>query len=90
MLLEAEYFHKPMISTELGTGTSVVNQDEVTGYVVPKANSDALARRMNDLFCNEELRIEMGEAAYLRYKNNYTEEIQGSKYLDIYDSLLTR
>ncbi len=89
VLLEAEYFHKPMISTELGTGTSLVNQDGVTGYVVPKADSQALAERMNDLFYDEELRLKMGEAAYLRYRNNYTEEIQGPKYLDIYKSLLT-
>lgn len=88
VLLEAEFFHKPMISTELGTGTSVVNQDGITGYVVPKADSVALAKRMNELFCDEELRIKMGEAAYQRYKNNYTEEIQGPKYLEIYQSLL--
>jgi rhamnosyl/mannosyltransferase len=90
VLLEAEYFHKPMISTELGTGTSVVNQDGVTGFVVPKADSDALAKRMNDLFGNENLRAQMGEAAYKRYQENYTEAIQGPKYLEIYQSLLAK
>lgn len=90
VLLEAEYFHKSMISTELGTGTSVVNQDGVTGFVVPKADSDALAKRMNDLFSNENLRAQMGEAAYKRYQENYTEAIQGPKYLEIYQSILNK
>lgn len=88
VLLEAEYFHKPMISTELRTGTSVVNQDGVTGYVVPKANAQALAERMNELFENKEKRLEMGENAYSRYLNNYTEEIQGPKYIKLYEELL--
>jgi len=90
VLLEAEYFHKPMISTELGTGTSVVNQDGVTGYVVPKADAHALAERMNELFEIKEKRIEMGENAYSRYLNNYTEEIQGPKYIKLYEELLSK
>ena len=33
----------PSVCTELGTGTSYVNQDGVTGLVVPPRDPDALA-----------------------------------------------
>lgn len=37
-LLEAAMFGKPMISTEIGTGTSYVNVDGETGLVVPASD----------------------------------------------------
>jgi len=88
VLLEASYFRKPMISTELGTGTSVVNRDGVTGFVVPKADAGALADKINTLFADEDLRHTMGENAYDRYLNNYTEKIQAPRYIELYDELL--
>src|SRR5690606_23534758 len=45
-LLEAAMFGKPMISCEIGTGTSYINYMNNTGYVVPPADSLALANAM--------------------------------------------
>ncbi|PZU88554.1 MAG: glycosyl transferase family 1 [Shinella sp.] len=55
-LVEAAMFGKPMISCEIGTGTSFVNQDDETGIVVPPQDPAALAAAMNrllldDVFC---------------------------------------
>lgn len=88
VLLEASYFHRPMITTELGTGTSYVNLDKVTGFVVNPNDSDAIAEKVNLLLSNESIRLTMGENAYLRYLENFTEEVQGNRYLEIYSELL--
>ncbi|MGF9562915.1 glycosyltransferase family 4 protein [Neorhizobium sp. BT27B] len=45
-LVEAAMFGKPMITCEIGTGTSFVNKDGQTGIVVPPQNARALARAM--------------------------------------------
>lgn len=88
VLLEASYYHKAMISTELGTGTSYVNKDKETGFVIPPNDVHALAEKMNVLFTDKQLCSQMGEAAYQRYRTHFTEEIQGEKYIDIYKNLI--
>lgn len=90
VLLEASYYHKSMISTELGTGTSIANKHEYTGFVVPNRDSDALKDRMNQLFSDKELRDKMGANAFEYYSSHFTEEIQGEKYINIYNSLLSK
>lgn len=90
VLLEASYYHKPMISTNLGTGTSIANKHEYTGFVVPNKDSDALAARMNQLFGDEELKKVMGENAFEHYSTHFTEEIQGPKYIELYERLSNR
>ena len=53
----------PCVCTELGTGTSYVNQDGVTGRVVPARDPDALAAAINDLLADPARRAEMSTAA---------------------------
>jgi Glycosyltransferase len=88
VLLEASYFHKALISTELGTGTSFVNIDNLTGFVVPPQDAIALQDKMNYLFENKDISVKMGENAYKRYRDNFTENIQGKKYIELYKRLL--
>src|SRR5690606_15618876 len=45
-LVEASMFGKPMISCEIGTGTSYVNLNGQTGIVVPPQNPEALSAAM--------------------------------------------
>jgi glycosyltransferase involved in cell wall biosynthesis len=56
----------PVVCTELGTGTSYVNQDGVTGLVVPPLDADALRNAINRLIADRALRVSMGEAARVR------------------------
>ncbi len=88
ILLEASYFCKPMVTTELGTGTSFVNLNNETGFVVEPGNVDELAEKCNILFEDNNLAQKFGTNAYNRLKNNFTEDIQSHKYLEIYKSLL--
>ncbi len=87
ILLEASYFCKPMITTELGSGTSFVNLNNKTGFVVEPSNSNFLTEKCNILFNNNNLVEEYGRNAYIRYKENFTELIQGIKYVDIYNNI---
>lgn len=78
VLLEAQACGKPVISTELGTGTSYANLDGVTGMVVPPAESRALAEAMNRLLDNPSLRQEMG----LRGQERVEREFELSGMID--------
>jgi len=88
VLLESCYYSKPMVTTELGTGTSYVNIDKQTGFVVSPNSSSELSKAMDKLFQNKELCNTMGNTAYERYKENFSADIQGDKYIKIYDDLL--
>jgi glycosyltransferase involved in cell wall biosynthesis len=59
-LLEAQAAGLPLISCELGSGTSFANQHGETGFVVPPSDPHALARAINVLIANPELRQRMG------------------------------
>lgn len=89
-LLEAAMFGKPMISCEIGTGTSYVNIDGVTGYVVPPAAPAALARAMEDLWFHSDLAASMGERAKQRFDQLFSAKDMVSEYSRIYHLLLER
>jgi len=63
VLLEAMACGKPLISTELGTGTSFVNQHQETGLVVPPCDAGALSEAINYLLTNPEIMERLGKAA---------------------------
>jgi rhamnosyl/mannosyltransferase len=87
ILIEASYFGKPMVTTELGTGTSYVNLDNHTGFVIEPKNVIQLADKCNQLFSDNKLVEHFGKNAYERFLKNFTEEIQGPRYIEIYDEI---
>ena len=52
-LIEALYHGKPIISCDISTGTSFVNENFLTGYVVPPSDPKALAKAMLDMESDE-------------------------------------
>lgn len=66
VLIEAMASGLPVISTELGTGTSYINQNGMTGCVVPPNDSQALAGAVNKLLGDPHRRHAMGQAARQR------------------------
>jgi glycosyltransferase involved in cell wall biosynthesis len=66
VLVEACAAALPCISTELGTGTSYVNRDGVTGMVVEPRNPMALAEACNSLLANPDVRRVLGAQARAR------------------------
>ena len=87
VLLEAMAAGKPVVSTELGTGTSWVNRDGETGLVVPPRDPEALARAIRTLLEDEALRLRMGERARAHAQSFSVGEMT-RKVLDYYQELL--
>jgi rhamnosyl/mannosyltransferase len=70
--LEAMAAGKPVVCTELGTGTSFVNVNGETGFVVPARDSHALASALQKLIDDPALRARMGAAGRARVRAEFT------------------
>jgi rhamnosyl/mannosyltransferase len=86
--IEAMASGTPSICTELGTGTSYVNQDGVTGLVVPPRDPAALAGAIRQLMDDDALRRHMGEAAFARAQLEFSHTTMIDRSLEIYERLL--
>jgi rhamnosyl/mannosyltransferase len=84
VLVEASMFSKPMISCEIGTGTSFVNAHEQTGLVVPPASPAALEQAMRTLLSEHGLAAGMGVAARQRYESMFSGPALGRAYLELF------
>lgn len=88
VLVEAAMFGKPMISCEIGTGTSFVNADGETGIVVPPEQPRSLAEAMQRLQDDEALTQRYGLAARQRYERLFSGEALGRVYAALYREVL--
>ncbi len=86
--LEAMACRLPLICTELGTGTSYVNQQGVTGLVVPPNDPVALAGAIQQLVDAPALRATLGAAAYARVRQEFTREVMLDRTLAFYAEAL--
>lgn len=87
-LLEASMYGKPMISCEIGTGTTYVNIHEYTGLAVPPNAPLALREAMRRLWDNSELTQELGNNARARFQELFTAERMCATTTQIYRELL--
>ncbi len=74
----------PVISTELGTGTSFVNQDGITGFIVPPRDSGAIHDRLKRLLSDRALAANMGRAATERIRASFTLDTMLYNYTRLY------
>ena len=88
VLVEAMASGRPVISTEVGTGTSYVNVHGHTGLVVPPGDPEALAQAVRQLANNPQLRRRMGAAARERAQQGFTAEFMTQRVLALYTSLM--
>ncbi len=82
--VEAMAAATPVVSTELGTGTSIVNRDGETGLVVPAGDAEALAAAIRRLLTDPGLRTKMAEAARRRSREEYGVERMLDRFEDVY------
>src|SRR5919108_273124 len=84
-LLEAMACGTPVVSTELGTGTSWVNVNAETGVVVPPGDPSAISGAVGDLLADQGKAAAMGEAGARRVAAHFTKremlESLGALYL---------
>jgi len=83
-LLEGAMFGKPMISSEIGTGTTYINISGETGLVVPPGDPVALRQAMRHLWEHPEAKDAMGLAAEQRYWHHFTAQQMVKSYVDLY------
>jgi rhamnosyl/mannosyltransferase len=81
-------YGKPMISCEIGTGTTFINLAGETGLVIPPADPGALRDAMHTLITQPELAAELGRKARLRFESIFTAELMASRYAALYRSIL--
>ena len=86
--IEAMSCGKPVVCTELGTGTSFVNVDGVTGRVVPPRDAAALATAINALLGDEAMRRAMGARARERAQQEFSLETMVERVLAVYGEVL--
>ncbi len=87
-LLEGAMYGKPMISSEIGTGTTFINIGNDTGLVVPPSDPDALRHALRYLWEHPEEAATMGERAEKRYWQHFTAEQMVESYVDLYGDLV--
>lgn len=87
-LLEGAMYGKPMISSEIGTGTSYINIHSETGLVVPPSDPQAFREAMRTLWENPLQAAEMGVKAEARYQQLFTADEMGRKWTELYQELL--
>ena len=87
-LLEGAMFGKPLISCEMGTGTTYINIHNKTGLVVPPSDAPSLNVAMDYLWNNTDVAAQMGKEARDRYELFFTAEKMAESYNEIYKKLL--
>ncbi|WP_347927681.1 glycosyltransferase family 4 protein [Pseudomonas helvetica] len=88
-LLESAMYAKPMICCEIGTGTTYINVDQLTGFVVPPEDPAGLAVAMRKMWEDSNTSYAMGQAAFVRYKEMFTSESMARCYAELYRDLLS-
>ncbi|KAF1309879.1 glycosyl transferase family 1 [Pseudomonas sp. SG-MS2] len=87
-LLEAAMYGKPLISCEMGSGTTFINLADQTGLVVPPRDATALAQAMQRLWDAPVMAQAMGAKALQRYEEVFTAPLMAASYAELYRSLL--
>lgn len=87
-LLQAMAAGLPVVTTELGTGTSHVNRHGETGLVVPPRDPGALAAALAELLADPQRRRAMGAAGRRRVEAEFTLDRMVAEVLRVYREVL--
>jgi len=87
-LLEGAIYSKPLISCEIGTGTSFININNLTGLVVKPYDVNELADSLNTIYENPCLASKLGKNAYYRYEEFFTSNSMNNMYQKVYENLI--
>lgn len=88
VLVEASIQSKPMVSCEIGTGTSFVNLHGETGLVVPPQSPQDLAAAINCLLQDAARAQQFGFAARQRYEQHFSGSALGKKYHQLFQKVI--
>jgi glycosyltransferase involved in cell wall biosynthesis len=89
-LLEGAMYGKPMVSCDIGSGTTYINIDGETGLVTPPADPQALRTALRTLWDNPEMAREMGVRAAARFQEVFTAGQMAASYAALYREVVAR
>lgn len=84
VLLEAMVYKTPVIVTQSGGVTTIV-QDDVNGYLVYAKRSDMIAKRVNILLDDDEKRKKMGQNAYDSVVEKFNWDKIAAQFYNLYE-----
>ena len=84
VLVEAAMFGRPLVSCEIGTGTSFVNAHGESGIVVSPEDPLALSDAMNSFVEDAAMAEEMGAGARARYERLFSGKALGRAYAELF------
>lgn len=87
-MVEAAMVGKPLISCEIGTGTSYVNLNGESGWVVPPGDPHSLRQAMRTLLADPARAQALGRGARARYERLFTARRMAASYKDLYSDIL--
>lgn len=88
-ILEAMRAGLPVVASDVG-GVKESVVDGVTGYVIPRGDTDRLRECLHKLITSAELRVKMGEAARTRYEEEFTFDRLVERTTKVYAEVLRR
>jgi len=88
-LLEAQLMEKPVIATNVG-GISELMQDGKTGFLVEKQNPAEIVENLKMLITNDNQRKQMGILGRSFIEKNFNWEIIAKRFLDILNSYFNK
>ena len=87
-LIEAQMYCKPIISSDIGTGSSYVNINDETGLVVPPADSQSFSDAMLKIEHDTKLCEKLGINARKRFEKEFTAHRYAQSYIKLYHELI--
>ena len=85
-ILEAETYHLPIITTNVGGIPSIVKEG-VNGYLLRPGDKQALSKAILEMVSNRELREKMSSASYQYARPHLLPEVE-KKLTDLYEELI--
>ena len=86
-LLEGLSYGKPLISCDIRTGTSYINKNNLTGYVVKPNNFKSLQIAMKNMY-DEGITKKFSKNSLKRYNDLFTKKKMVENYIKVYQKVL--
>lgn len=86
-LMEFMAYRKPIIATD-SQGTKELLDDNDDACIIPFAGVDELVSKINFLLENQDIRIKLGEKAYIKLKNKFSIDRMVNDFIKLYKEVI--
>lgn len=90
VILEAMQAALPLVTTDIGTGTSYLNIDKLTGFVISPRNVQQIIDALKKIVATESQYESYAKSSRERYINNFTLDKMSSHYTKMYSMLTSQ